>query len=246
MKLVLLGTGGYYANDRRHTACLMLPDVGVVLDAGTGMFRLGEYLATERLDIFLTHAHLDHIVGLTYLLDVLPPDVLARTQVFGEPAKLAAIDAHLFANELFPVRPAFAMKPLAQTCPLPESGTLRHFPLKHPGGSIGFRLDWPESSLAYVTDTSAEADAPYLDAIRGVDVLVHEAYFDDDDPGMWEVTGHSRLSDVARLAAAADVGLLVLVHVAPQLASDDDFDLDAARKLFPNTHLGSDRMELEF
>ena len=109
MKLVLLGTGGYYANDRRHTACLMLPDAGVVLDAGTGLFRLGNYLATDRLDIFLTHAHLDHVVGLTYLLDVLPPDVLARTQVFGEPSKLAAIDAHLFANEIFPVRPAFTM-----------------------------------------------------------------------------------------------------------------------------------------
>ena len=77
MKLVLLGTGGYYANDRRHTACLMLPEVGVVLDAGSGMFRIRDYLATDRLDIFLTHAHLDHVIGLTYLIDVLSPEVLA-------------------------------------------------------------------------------------------------------------------------------------------------------------------------
>jgi ribonuclease Z len=246
MKLVLLGTGGYYTNDRRHTACLLLPEVGVVLDAGTGLFRLGEFLATDRLDVFLTHAHLDHVIGLTYLLDVLPPDVQRATTVHGEAAKLAAIEAHLFADALFPIRPPFTTQPLDGPIKLPMNGTLRHFPLKHPGGSVGFRLDWPERSLAYVTDTSADADAPYLDAIRGVDVLVHEAYFDDDDPGMWEVTGHSRVSEVARVAAEADVGLLLLVHIAPQLASDEDLDLTAARKIFPETYLGSDLMELDF
>lgn len=65
MKLVLLGTTGYHPNRRRHTACMFLPEVGVVLDAGTGMFRVRDHLATSHLDIFLTHAHLDHVVGLT-------------------------------------------------------------------------------------------------------------------------------------------------------------------------------------
>ena len=71
MKLILLGTTGYHPNDRRQTACFMLPELGIVLDAGTAMNRAAAVPATPQLDIFLTHAHLDHVVGITYLLDVL-------------------------------------------------------------------------------------------------------------------------------------------------------------------------------
>ena len=71
MKLVLLGTTGYHPNDERQTACFMLPEQGIVLDAGTAMYRVRDQLVTPELDIFLTHAHLDHIVGLTFLFDVI-------------------------------------------------------------------------------------------------------------------------------------------------------------------------------
>jgi len=246
MKLVLLGTGGYYANDIRHTACLMLPEVGVVLDAGSGMYRVADYLATERLDIFLSHAHLDHVMGLTYLLNVLPDEVQRRSTVHGDEKKLAAIRTHLFSEPLFPVAPAFAMQPLTGDVALAGAGKLSHFPLKHPGSSIGFRLDWPGSSLAYVTDTTATADAAYIELIRGANVLVHEAYFSDDADAMARKTGHSCLSEVARVAAAAEVGLLVLVHVNPQLKQDSDLDLRPAQQIFPNTLLGTDWMEIEF
>ena len=70
MKVVLLGTTGYHPNDRRQTACMMLPELGVAFDAGTATYRVSEYLSTDSLDIFLSHAHLDHVVGLTFLFDV--------------------------------------------------------------------------------------------------------------------------------------------------------------------------------
>jgi ribonuclease BN (tRNA processing enzyme) len=246
MKLVLLGTGGYYANERRHTACLMLPEVGVVLDAGSGMFRVSDYLATGRLDIFLTHAHLDHVLGLTYLLDVLPPEVLEQTTVHGEAKKLDTIRTHLFSEALFPIMPAFQLKALTNSVALSNGGTLTHFPLGHPGGSLGFRLDWPGSSMAYVTDTTAAADADYIDRIHGTNVLVHEAYFTNDTNEIAKLTGHSCLCEVARVAAAAKVGKLLVVHVNPQLDQDSNFDLSAARQIFRNTQLGTDRMEIEF
>jgi ribonuclease BN (tRNA processing enzyme) len=107
-------------------------------------------------------------------------------------------------------------------------------------------LDWPGSSLGYVTDTTATADAPYIDQIRGVNVLVHEAYFGDDSEEIAAVTGHSCLSEVARVAAAAEVGLLVLVHVDPRLSDDSQLDLRPVQQIFKNTLLGTDRMEIEF
>ncbi|MEX0613128.1 MAG: MBL fold metallo-hydrolase [Pirellulales bacterium] len=246
MKLVLLGTGGYYPTSQRHTACLMLPEIGVVLDAGSGMCRLGEYLQTDRLEIFLTHAHLDHIAGLTYLVNVAPSEVLQQTTVHGEAAKLAAVREHLFAELIFPVAPPFRFEPLSGPCPLPGGGTLMHFPLAHPGGSVGFRLDWPRHSLAYVTDTTAAANADYVEKIRGVDLLVHEAYFPDDGNNLPAITGHSALPRVAEVAAAAEVGRLVLVHIDPRLEDERAFDLAAARRIFHNTQLGVDRMELTF
>jgi ribonuclease Z len=246
MNLVLLGTGGYYCNDRRHTACLMLPAAGIILDAGSAMFRVRDYLAADRLSIYLTHAHLDHVVGLTYLLDVLTPAQLAATTVFGEPDKLATVRNHLFNCGLFPIVPPFCLQPIGPSNPLEGGGRLSHFPLKHPGGALGFRLDWPGHSLAYVTDTTASPDADYVAQIRGVDLLVHEAFLESDEDDMSDTIGHSCVDNVAQVAARAGVGRLVLVHMSPRLLDDANFDLAAAQNIFPNTELGRDKLELEF
>ncbi|HJQ81132.1 MAG TPA: MBL fold metallo-hydrolase [Lacipirellulaceae bacterium] len=246
MKLVLLGSGGYFPNGRRHTACLLLPEAGVVLDAGSGMCRIGRYLATDRLDVFLTHAHLDHVAGLTYLMNVAPRDVVGRTIVRGQAAKLEAVKQHLFAEPIFPLAPPFRFEPLTGPCQLPLGGMLQSFPLEHPGGSIGFRLDWPGHTMAYVTDTTADTNASYVDIIRGVDLLVHEAYFTHDANDLPRVTGHSSLQSAAAVAAAAQVGQLVLVHINPQIEDDAAFDLQAARRIHPDIELGRDEMELQF
>jgi ribonuclease Z len=246
MKLILLGTGGYFPTTRRHTACLMLPEIGVVLDAGSGMCGIGKHLQTDRLDIFLSHAHLDHISGLTYLINLVPADVLKRTTVHGDATKLAAVREHLFAEPIFPVSPQFNFAPLTESCALPNSGTLRHFPLVHPGGSHGFRLDWPGHSMAYITDTTADVLADYVEYIRGVDLLVHEAYFAEDVNNLPANTGHSSLIRVAEVAAAANVGRLVIAHIDPLMEDDSAFDLPAARQIFANMEIGTDGMELQF
>jgi ribonuclease Z len=245
MKIVLLGTGGYFPTNQRHTACMMLPEIGVVLDAGTGMSRMPKYLSTDRLDIFLTHAHLDHIAGLTYLVNTLPTDVLRHTTVHGEAAKLAAIRDHLFAELIFPVKPTFNFAPLAGPCPLSDGGTLTYFPLRHPGGSVGYRLDWPDRSMAYVTDTTAAADADYITAILGVDLLLHEAHFPQNVDSLPAITGHSWLESVAEVAAAANVGRLVLIHADP-LIDHTAYNLTAAQSIFKNLEFGADAMELTF
>jgi ribonuclease BN (tRNA processing enzyme) len=246
MKLVLLGTTGYHPNDRRQTACMMLPEIGVILDAGTAMYRVYDYLATSELDIFITHAHLDHVIGLTFLFDILRDQNVRRVTVHGEPLKLTAIREHLLSPLIFPVPLPCEYEPLTPQIALPQGGTLTHFPLKHPGSSIGYRLDWLGRSLAYVTDTVAEVDAPYLEAIRGVDVLVHECYFDDSFRDMALLTGHSHTTPVAEVARQAGVGRLVLVHVNPQSNEVDPIGLATAQAIFPNTIIGEDLMEIEF
>ena len=246
MKLILLGTGGYHPNEKRHTPCMFMPEQAVMLDAGTAMFRAGQYLRTRELDIFLTHVHLDHVVGLTYLLGMMHRHPLDRVTVHAGVEQLAALEEHLFAGPIFPKRPDCRFQPLADEVPLAGGGRLTHFPLAHPGGSRGFRLDWPGHSLAYVTDTTAADDAPYLPHIRGVDLLLHECYFRDGQEQWAQLTGHSCTSSVAQLAAQAGVRRLVLIHINPAATEDDPVGLDRAQAIFPGTELGHDRMEIDF
>ena len=246
MKLVLLGTIGYHPSDRGQTLCLLIPECGVMLDAGTAVYRAAGYLQTSQLDIFLTHSHLDHVIGLTYLLDVVREHPLDRIRVHAPAATLKAVREHLFAEALFPVRPPFEFCPLAEEVSLPGGGRLTHFPVEHPGGAMGYRLDWPGHSMAYVTDTTAAPDADYVARIRGVDLLVHECYFSDAMSAWAKQTGHSCVSAVARTARQAQVGRMVLVHLNPLSREDDPVGLDVARAIFPHTDLGRDLMEIEF
>ena len=54
------------------------------------------------------------------------------------------------------------------------------------------------------------------------------------------------LGQVARVAAKAEVGRLVLVHINPLIEDDAEFDLSGARRIFANTEIGVDRLELVF
>lgn len=244
MQVVLLGSGGYHPNSRRHTACVMFPELGVLFDAGTAAFRIADYLKTDSLDIFLSHTHLDHVVGLTFLLGLLEDNRSIR--VHGEPHKLAALKEHLFAADLFPVESPFDFVDLTPNVRLPQGGVLTWFPIEHPGGCVGYRIDWPDRSMAYVTDTIASATADYVKHIEGVDLLLHEAYFDDDRRKLAELTGHSCITDVAEVAAAAQVGRLVMVHMNPRQDTDTPLDDTKARKIFPHLQFGTDELAIDF
>src|SRR6476660_6038546 len=112
MKLLLLGTSGYHPSEQRQTACLMLPEVGIVLDAGTGFFRVRDHLATTTLDILLSHTHLDHVAGLTFLLSTRFQKKLDRIRVYGAAEKLAACRDHLLNQHLFPAPLPIEWQPL--------------------------------------------------------------------------------------------------------------------------------------
>ena len=211
-----------------------------------GSDRSQQHLQSDSLDVFLTHAHLDHICGLTFfLVPVLQGDVKS-VRVHGTKKTLDAVRQHLFAPELFPVEPPFDWCELPETpgVPVKEDGVLTWLPLEHPGGSLGYRIDWPDRSLAYVTDTTAPGN--YLAFIQGVDVLIHECYFPDEMHDWAQKTGHSSSTAVAEIARQCGAQQLYLVHADPQHPEDDPVDLKRIRKIMPNAHLAEDLQEIEF
>jgi ribonuclease BN (tRNA processing enzyme) len=244
MQLQCLGTAGYHPNEDRHTSCYFLPQAGIVLDAGTGLFRLAERIQTPTLDILLSHAHLDHIAGLTFLLDVLYRRPVDRLRIWGERKKLDAIREHLFADLVFPV----AID--AQWCAIDEQDSFRIGDIEvswrqqsHPGGSVGYRLDWLATDspaaktpveetartnrdgsetasptgkrLLYLTDTTGEDSEQAIDWNRGASLMMHECYFASAQADWAEKTGHTSAGELAKIARRSSPRRLLLTHVNP-------------------------------
>jgi ribonuclease Z len=228
MKLHCLGTAGYHPNQNRHTSCFFLPERSILLDAGTGTFRVAPLLESDSIDVFISHAHLDHVVGLTYFLGLAAVTRLKTVRVYGQAKKIEAIKKHLFDKLMFPVDPPIHWIELEQCDGEVRLGDarVRWFELEHPGGCVGYRLDFPDHSMAYVTDTFAKDKASYLQAIQGVDLLLHECNFADKDQEFATLTGHSCTSGVLKVAQQARVEHLVLTHFNPYNATPDPIGLE--------------------
>jgi ribonuclease Z len=163
------------------------------------------------------------VFGLTFFLDYVAVTPLRKIHVYGERAKLEVIRKHLFHELLFPVLPPIqwhAIEDYGRRFQIGET-ECRWFPLEHPGGSVGYRLNWQNVSLAYVTDTTASQHAPYWAEIQGVDWLIHECNFSDQWIDLAIKTGHSWRSAVLECAHQHQIERLILTHINP-LANDED------------------------
>jgi phosphoribosyl 1,2-cyclic phosphodiesterase len=236
-----------------HTTCSSVrvgPGAYIVLDAGTGLRDLGERIMSERgggdirVDLLLTHFHLDHIMGFPFFAPLYSPRAAITVHTPGEPRETQAALAGLMAGRYFPVElgRTASRKEFRDLEPGLTIGGFRvtSCPLRHPQGSVAYRLEAGGSSLVLATDTEHPEDG--LDErlaafVEGADWLVYDAMF---APAEYETGkkgwGHSTWLAGARLAAAARVGSLVLSHFNPS-HTDRDVDriLEAARERFPRT-----------
>ena len=98
--------------------------------------------------------------------------------------------------------------------------------------------------VSYITDTRPVAGIP--DFIRGADLFIAEGLYGDD--AMLEQAAQKRhmvFSEAATLARAGDVEEMWLTHFSPAMPDPGAY-IDAARRLFPNSVVGRDRMAKTF
>jgi len=248
MKLVLLGTGGYFPTSRRQTSCFYLPEHGLALDAGTGLARVGRYPLREQLDILLTHGHQDHSIGLLYLPGTLRNSDVETVCLWGSKNSTEEIVRRLFGEPLFS-RTIDNLPYSTRILSLPgrlELGdlTIVSEPMPHGlHGSLAFRLtDRDGVSVVLITDTHVTASQATF--CQGADLLLADCYFRSDQEDKAAATAHSTPVIIAQLAKAAEVKRLVLVHVNPAETEPERL-VEEAQRVFPHTLLGEDEMELE-
>jgi phosphoribosyl 1,2-cyclic phosphodiesterase len=197
----------------------------LILDAGTGIRRLGQVLIHERSDIYvlLSHPHWDHIQGFPFFEPLYQSGrtVYVFSTPQGLPVWCAALEQMDGAH--FPV--AADQLPSNIQCITEEVITflrqhgfcISQIATNHPGNSSGYRIERQGRSVVYLTDN--ELEPPYETAMRfedfvqfcrHADVLIHDAQYLESDMPHKHGWGHSLVSQVRELAAAARVKRLVL------------------------------------
>jgi ribonuclease Z len=251
-ELVILGSAGWIPQDARMTTSLALrfDDALFVFDAGTGLARLGWHPLRRLLPpihcpihLFLTHLHLDHTMGLTFLPALWSnPTIIHVPQTDEREPAAEALDG-LLGGKFFPLPvenllPALSVEAALTGETRVEGHRVVARRQDHPGGSFGYRVD---DSLAFVTDCVYDPNT--VSFARDVRLLVHEAWvceLDDGEAARARLEGHSSAEDAARVARDAAVGQLLLSHLPLRDESYFASLLERARAIFPRTELCSD------
>ena len=210
----------------------------LVLDAGTGIRRLGAALRGDarRVDVLLTHLHMDHIQGLGFFAPFFEQG--REVHLWGPPSTTQALRERLtryLSPPLFPVRLRELPCRLGlHDVPLEpfEIGAFRVSAalVCHPGPTVGYRVGADGVRLAYLPDHEPALGLGRVpttpDWVSGfalaaeVDVLIHDAQYSASEYVDHVGWGHSALSDTLAFASATGVRRLVTFHHDP--GHDDD------------------------
>ena len=234
-----------------NTPCVELrPSDGrlIILDAGTGIRELGRLLTEQGNgaplsgDIFLTHAHWDHIQGIPFFAPLFKKG--NHFTIWGSRSLQTSIDRVVrdqMSPVVFPVtfeelESRIDFQYLSEERRDAQGYQVQAMAVRHPGGALGYRFtdgnaDGP--ALVYVSDNELNPLAHYDDAAdwresfvefaRGAAVLVHDTMYTAGEYDSFVGWGHSTYEDAVELAIEAGVDRLILFHHRPE-RTDDEVD----------------------
>ncbi len=228
-----------------NTCCVEVRTHGddlIVLDAGTGIRRLGQAIPDDapRVDVLLSHLHMDHIQGLGFF-DCLYRDGFP-VHLWGPASATMSLRTRLsryLSPPLFPVR----LRDLPCDLTLHDVGfepfTIGRFTVScslvcHPAPTVGYRMEADGVTLTYLSDhepaLGVRAFPPPpewtsgYDLAHRADVLIHDTQYTEEEYETRVGWGHSTVDHAVAFAAAVDAKAYAPFHYDP---THDDATRDA-------------------
>ena len=151
-----------------NTSCVevVIGRRSVIFDAGSGIKQLGDLLTAMGsqidTDILFSHCHMDHVCGVPFFAPFYDPKHHIRLWAGNllPDGKLETTIRSLMSPPLFPIeieafnaQVRFRDFRAGETLEIGGALKVRTGMLNHPGGAVGYRLDYAGKAVAYITDT---------------------------------------------------------------------------------------------
>jgi phosphoribosyl 1,2-cyclic phosphodiesterase len=239
-----------------NTTCVEVqtPDALIIIDCGSGFRELGvdlerrwsaaDYHGSRAAHVLVTHPHMDHTFATPFFDPYFNPG--NSFTMYGSEVVMKSFDAVLspaapLSHMYFP--PTFdLLKAIIKRQTITEgqtftigATTITTYPLKHPGGCLGFRLECRGRRFVFCTDHEHEqaSDLGLAQFAQGADLLYLDGQYlaqeyegrtgiMSEAPQSHRGWGHSPIEASVATAVAAGVRQLHLGHRDPKR---DDFDL---------------------
>ena len=236
MKITFLGTNGWYDTHTGNTLCVLIAAKkhNIVLDAGNGFAKLDRVLSNSNpIFLFLSHFHLDHLIGLHTLFKFSFKQKLTVAGPKGTEKVLRALLRQPFTL------PLDQLSYKTEILEMPASEGLfpfgvRGMDLVHPPLSMGYQFRLEGKVIAYCPDTGYCENAVAL--AKGADLLISECSFlPGEHSTEWP---HLNPQFAARIAKEGGAARLALVHFDAAKYSTIGLRKKAereAQRIFPNT-----------
>ncbi len=249
MKIVFLGTNGWYTNQNGNTPCILIDsrEGYIILDAGNGIYKVDDYIKEKKpIFLFISHFHLDHVSGVHTL-----PKFEFRQGIDVYVGSGRRKDFETLVNPPYTI--GFNPSPknvnnLKTKIRLHELSDRKHnipFPVTvieqfHAYRDHGYRIELEGKTIAYSGDCGISETTAKL--ATGVDLLIHECSFTTLSAS-GEKWGHVTAERIAEIARKLNVGKLILTHFDPThfptLESRDRAG-ERAKKIFSETIVAKD------
>ena len=234
-----------------NTSCIQITGregTALILDAGTGLRRLGRTLAPgiRRVDILLTHLHMDHLQGLGFFGVLRNPEI--EVHIWGPASTTLNLRARLtryLSPPFFPVMLRdLPRMPLLHEVPCPEFDVgefhVHTSLVNHPGPTVGFRIECGEGVVAYLPDHEPALGVRHFPlgqdwtsgyaVARDADLLIHDTQYTSVEYAEREGWGHSSVTHTLAFAQLVDARRLITFHHDPD-HSDADLERITAEAL---------------